>query len=87
MLVQLLVTEMSLWKCIICGTEAKDSPPRRCPRCDTPAARFRLVCDRAPTAPKPPPVEEAAPAEDEAAKADAEAPAENAAANEEAASA
>ncbi|MEE2903411.1 MAG: hypothetical protein VYC39_13835 [Myxococcota bacterium] len=57
---------MAIWKCIICGAEAKDSPPRRCTRCDTPAARFRLICDRAPTAPKPPPVEEIAAAEPEA---------------------
>jgi DNA-directed RNA polymerase subunit RPC12/RpoP len=31
------------YRCIICGFEAEKQPPRRCPRCGTPAARFRLM--------------------------------------------
>jgi hypothetical protein len=31
------------YRCIICGFEAEKQPPRHCPRCGTPAARFRLM--------------------------------------------
>jgi hypothetical protein len=69
------VSAMSLWKCIICGLEAKETPPRRCSSCGTPAAKFRLVCDRKPVPPpeKPAPEPEVAD-EDSAAPEAIEAP-------------
>lgn len=55
------VAAKAIWRCIICSTEASDKPPRHCPTCGTPAARWRLVVNRSPQAPPPP----AAPAAEE----------------------
>jgi DNA-directed RNA polymerase subunit RPC12/RpoP len=51
------VAETPIYRCIICGTEAPNRPPRRCPKCGAPAARWRLVVDR-PPAPKSAPAAE-----------------------------
>ncbi|MCK6552162.1 hypothetical protein L6R52_40400 [Myxococcota bacterium] len=37
------MSDKLIWCCIICGTRAEDKPPRRCPKCGAPAARWRLV--------------------------------------------
>jgi hypothetical protein len=55
----------AIWRCIICATEAPERPPRHCPTCGTPASRWRLVVDRAPSLPVP---------EETAAEAQTEAP-------------
>ncbi|MEQ8276613.1 MAG: hypothetical protein RMA76_20630 [Deltaproteobacteria bacterium] len=49
----------TVWRCIICSTEAAEQPPRHCPNCGTPAARWRMVVNRAPQLPEeaPPAVE------------------------------
>lgn len=48
-----------LYRCIICGTQAKDAPPRHCPKCGVPAGKFRLVVP--PIAPAPAMQPQAAP--------------------------
>jgi hypothetical protein len=40
------VADKLRYRCIICGTEAFDRPPRHCPTCGAPASRWRLVVDR-----------------------------------------
>lgn len=54
-----------VWSCIICGTRAEDRPPRHCPTCGAPAAKWRMLVDRDPS-PPPPPEEPAAEGEEAA---------------------
>jgi hypothetical protein len=56
-----------LYRCVICGTDAGEPRPLRCPRCRTPA-RWRMVVDRDPIQPpKPEPPSAEAPKPEESA--------------------
>jgi hypothetical protein len=55
------VSSPLVYECIICGETAKERPPRRCPRCDTPASRWRIQVDRKPVKIVPPPANEPTP--------------------------
>jgi hypothetical protein len=41
------------WRCIICGTQTAERPPRHCPKCGVSAGKFRMMVDREPD-PVPP---------------------------------
>ena len=56
------MAEKVLYRCIICGTEAADKPPRRCPKCGAPSGRWKMVVDRDPEPPPAKPADEPAPA-------------------------
>jgi len=52
------VASRIIWRCIICGFQAEELPPRHCPRCGVSAGKFRMVVDRPPEVPPPAPKEE-----------------------------